>query len=1116
MRHVIGSGLGGSWSIRRRVSPRAVTEIATIIALALTVALPAGVTAANRDLWVRSIAYAKNSADTTKLDITIEVERQGTLPIAGALLTLKKNSTLLRTFTLPDPIVGSFTHSAVTIQANDAIEVAVDPGNLFQELNELNNKLTWTFPSNWSLASLQEPFPEEITISEPEDLTLRATGMVKVERTGFFPWALLLIPPFNWWQAQHDGTMETELQQSNIYYTEDEHSAGVSAALAVEAGFAIEGFGASVGVELEAAMATALGRTITQTYSESFSAATSNTYIPSGDHTVVLSQTRYDVMEYVVITSGSYWGHKMWIGVPQVSDVDPNPELTAELLAVYPDLKDPQAVDLDGHHQIGKINTYVNNSTTIESSAYHLDTVTSWSKSVLAEQQQTIGTVATDWAISIEKGTYQTDSQSFRCNLFAKSELGGSSVQASFGSSEGRSHKVYQGKKHEYHFHIAPVIQSKNRYKVGGWAANYTFTHGVQQRRDGLLVLCYYVNEPPGDNTSPVREILIGGSWDDYTNNWDVSIAGWPGSVNLAGPILDGLTVNINSPVVHLLNDFYQSLLDLLNGEIVWATSLEPPPDELDSFLSLATLARDEVENIVLNDPENPDWIPSVLAMVDNVHEMANRTFTARQCRIDPEIPRAGEPVMFFYNPVRGTLPPGGQVSVRLGFDGWQGGYVDHPMVIDEESGMWQSEPVPVPPAATVMNYVFADNLGHVDDRSGIEWHAEVAGMVRTHRSGNIDASFTAEGMLGFTDDAHTQGDGFCYPAGSTNLLYLGGLWVGNEEFVANRDYAADPDADWAVSSTIPGGIVRDECLGAHLTYAAYTDSAAVSPRGLRIEQGAVTQASDPDDDFVIVTYNLHNDGDAAFEDLWVGQFADFDVSASSLEDRGGTNADLALAYMYQDQGTPYVGVSLLDRHATANLTLIHNPTYVWPLHYVPDAEKSLFLRAADPAHSVPTATEVSDWSLLVSAGPYNVPSGGNVAVTFAILGGDDLADLEANADRARVWLLPGSSPTGLGDQGAGDLATVPVLYQNAPNPFNPLTWIGFDLPEPGHVTLRIYDVNGRAVRTLIDGVCRSGRTTLTWDGRNEAGDPVGSGVYLYRLDAGRKTVDTRKMTILR
>jgi len=89
------------------------------------------------------------------------------------------------------------------------------------------------------------------------------------------------------------------------------------------------------------------------------------------------------------------------------------------------------------------------------------------------------------------------------------------------------------------------------------------------------------------------------------------------------------------------------------------------------------------------------------------------------------------------------------------------------------------------------------------------------------------------------------------------------------------------------------------------------------------------------------------------------------------------------------------------------------------------------------------------------------------------------------------------------------------TLHQNFPNPFNPSTTIAFFLPTGGPVALRIYDVGGRLVRTLVDGSMPIGTHRVTWNGMNDRGAPVSSGVYYYRLRAEKKTI-TKKMVILR
>jgi hypothetical protein len=80
---------------------------------------------------------------------------------------------------------------------------------------------------------------------------------------------------------------------------------------------------------------------------------------------------------------------------------------------------------------------------------------------------------------------------------------------------------------------------------------------------------------------------------------------------------------------------------------------------------------------------------------------------------------------------------------------------------------------------------------------------------------------------------------------------------------------------------------------------------------------------------------------------------------------------------------------------------------------------------------------------------------------------------------------------------------TTSRLHGNAPNPFNPSTAIRFDLAQGGRTELRIYDVRGRLVRTLVAESLPQGAHVARWDGRSDAGVAVASGVYLVELLAG-------------
>jgi len=103
------------------------------------------------------------------------------------------------------------------------------------------------------------------------------------------------------------------------------------------------------------------------------------------------------------------------------------------------------------------------------------------------------------------------------------------------------------------------------------------------------------------------------------------------------------------------------------------------------------------------------------------------------------------------------------------------------------------------------------------------------------------------------------------------------------------------------------------------------------------------------------------------------------------------------------------------------------------------------------------------------------------------------------------------------GDSGPARLPKVFSLAQNAPNPFNPATTISYGVSEGNsvHVTLKVYNIRGTLVRTLVDEVREPGTYSVFWDGKDEKGRQVASGVFFYRMQAG-DFVQTRKMVLLK
>jgi hypothetical protein len=158
----------------------------------------------------------------------------------------------------------------------------------------------------------------------------------------------------------------------------------------------------------------------------------------------------------------------------------------------------------------------------------------------------------------------------------------------------------------------------------------------------------------------------------------------------------------------------------------------------------------------------------------------------------------------------------------------------------------------------------------------------------------------------------------------------------------------------------------------------------------------------------------------------------------------------------------------------------------------------------------------LNEWVELFPAGTPPTARDGAAAIhvasedRFYVFGGESTVKLND------IWSLDNLSDTPTGIGGAVPVTDGRiVLHQNYPNPFNPSTVIRFTLPEPSLVAVDVFDVRGRRVRVLVRGHRGSGPHTVSWDGMDDAGDPVGSGVFLYRLQAG-VTIQTRKMVLIK
>ncbi len=161
------------------------------------------------------------------------------------------------------------------------------------------------------------------------------------------------------------------------------------------------------------------------------------------------------------------------------------------------------------------------------------------------------------------------------------------------------------------------------------------------------------------------------------------------------------------------------------------------------------------------------------------------------------------------------------------------------------------------------------------------------------------------------------------------------------------------------------------------------------------------------------------------------------------------------------------------------------------------------------------------DSELLFQRFEGDTPTLGRIAIGEDKITPESVSEPYASEGQLPTWFTKGSRPeipTAIEDIVESQPAAF-RLDQNFPNPFNPETVITYGLRTPAHMRLTIYDVAGGVVRVLDSGFKPSGTFSISWSGRDAEGQPVGSGVYFYRLEVSRRGLEpvhlTRKMTVL-
>lgn len=334
--------------------------------------------------------------------------------------------------------------------------------------------------------------------------------------------------------------------------------------------------------------------------------------------------------------------------------------------------------------------------------------------------------------------------------------------------------------------------------------------------------------------------------------------------------------------------------------------------------------------------------------------------------------------------------------------------------------------------------------------------------------------------------------------------------------WVANRGMSTPPPGWYEYwGSSLPFNPISDQDM-----YCTYTDTAVRVvdhvPLRLKIIQSSFAWNIADAEAIHVIEYRIINMGIKTIDSAYAGVFCEggiFFPNGPPLPNHSyaGYLVDIHTAYYNNtiDPGATPLGIRILASSLPLDSLQFNFSWFTGPQTPPTDPGKYQWMAYAgiEPDQVFP-----GDSRILTSAGPFTLhPSSGpnpdTLKFVVAIVSGTSLSDMVARSETAlQLYLNP---PVSVRDE-QDDVPQASELFQNYPNPFNPSTNIGFEIRDVGFVSLKVYDLLGGEVATVVNEKLNPG----TYQ-RQFSGEWLSSGVYLYRLTAG-DFVETRKLLLIK
>ena len=379
-----------------------------------------------------------------------------------------------------------------------------------------------------------------------------------------------------------------------------------------------------------------------------------------------------------------------------------------------------------------------------------------------------------------------------------------------------------------------------------------------------------------------------------------------------------------------------------------------------------------------------------------------------------------------------------------------------------------------------------------------------------TQTGNELALTINSKGNYGFNDyPTNTQGDGFEFLHGN-NMLFEGSLIIGTDSSTI-EDAARGADQNYEDSSFnvvqpfkihVPGSAADEQGIG------IFNDNGAGANKlGITTRLQSYSFNAAPYNDFIILKYSFTNNTSNTISNFYAGIFSDWDlVDGSNDSTEYDYTGNFGYAFHNAAGFDTLVATALLSSANYGYWAIMNDGSDGWGIYDgFSNTEK---WQAISSGIGKPKAGS-GDISEVTSGGPFTISAGQTLDVAFAIAAGTSLADLRTAVANARTKYQ--TIPTSVSNE-KNEIPLAYNLMQNYPNPFNPTTTIKYQIAKPGNVSLKVYDMLGRVVETLVDEVKPAGSYEAKFPINNLQ---LSSGVYLYRLNVNGHSF-TKKLILLK